>query len=373
MPEARDLLPSSYRMGTGLDPLHEDEEYNETADGKDSDRTEETVDDDYGFYSMDDDDYQSEEVEQDREQRNEESFEENNPTTDGQKPNEQQVRRRRKKSVLRKGSAYGAEQIPLDFERTEFNRVLPKPDLSQRASTATSLPKPIVRSGSRGLFRVNSEPIFVTPVYQGGDSYDEEDTSSNPVDQSEHSESSSFVEGAMKKRISFGTIQIREHVQTIGDNPSCSSGVPVQLDWDHTDMEELKLEDYEAYRTNPRRKDELHLNYFQRMNLLKLNGFSTNEIKESKKQVKKHRNQREWTKFVALNYPQLNDVEDAIESGVRKMKRTLSKSKLNKKNGKEDLPRKSSKDDLNIPGTEYPKSLVLDNMDNDNSNATAPF
>lgn len=380
MPETRGLLAASFPMNVtkinDLGPLNEHEEYRVDQDGlnqitegmkalntessrkfsnAETDETDETEDDDYGFFPMDDDeDLQGLEP---QEERN------NTPTINGDdsSDNAELLTRRRKKSALKRGSAYGDgdDVIPLDFERKEFNRVLPKPDLSQRASLDSSS-KGIIRSGSKGLFRVSSEPVFVRPVYQSEDDIDEVGTSVH---------STGFVEGAMKKRISFGTIQIREHAQTIGDNPSCSYGTPVQLDWEHQDLEELKVDEYETYRPRVRTKEEFHLNSFQRTTLLKLNGYSNNEIKGSKKEVSKARNKRERTKFLMVNYPQLTAVEDAIESGVRKLKRSVSKSKLNET----IIPRKSSKDDLGVKGSALSKDMLLDMMDNDVSNVTAPF
>jgi len=284
---------------------------------------------------------------------------------------------RKKRSALKRGSAYGdsEEGIPLDFERREFNKVLPKPDFSQRESSIpTPKSKGMVKSRSRGLFRVSSEPVFVRPVYQpdhhihdDDHDHDEQDQDQDNVTlfpQQQQLQSSSFVEGAMKKRISFGTIQIREHAQTIGDNPSCTYGTPVQLDWASEDLQALPVEDYEAYRPETARtKEEFHLNHFQRMNVLKLNGYSTNEIKEHKKKTTKARNQRERTKFMQLNYPQLTVVEDAITSGVRKMKRSVSKFNTNT----------NTNTTLRDNDLSPPKSLnILEMMDNDVSNVTAP-
>jgi len=350
------------------------------------DGSEDTMEDDYGFFPMDDDDDDDDfEVGEPRDQRD--TSHEDAASTSSSDTSSNQLassfgsssigRTNRKRSTLKYGSSYGDndEGIPLDFERNEYNRVLPKPDLSHRLSKTSSQPtKGMTRSGSRGLFRVSSEPVFVRPVYHSDEMNDTVQKKADEITNSVRS--TGFIEGAMKKRISFGTINIREHAQTIGDNPSCSYGTPVQLDWDHNDLEELKVEDYEAYRPRTRTKEEFHLNHFQRINLLKLNGFSTNEIKETKRQVSKVRNQRERTKFMVMNYPQLVTVEDAIESGFRKVKRSISKSSLtslNSKDGKGEIQKKSSKDDLSLYTSELSKSIVLDMMDRDVSNATAPF
>ena len=387
MPEARLLIPNNFpiRVSREINDLVRLDEHKVTespppsvrklSDDTDNDGTEPTLEDDYGFFPIDeemDNSICSGMLHDDAGSiSNSEHSTEQLSSSYGSIPT--RLRSSRKKSALRRGSAYGTvDNIPLDFERKEFNRVLPKPNLSQRTTLSTSQPKGMSRSRSRGLFRVSSEPVFARPVYQEELYDNDQDLSSHSgVARSEHSESS-FVEGAMKKRISFGTIKIREHGQTIGDNPSCSYGAPISLDWDHRDMEELKVDDYEAYRPDARTKEKFHLNHFQRSNLLKLNGHSNDEIKESKKQTRKLRNQRERTKFVAMNYPKVGTVEDVIESGLRKVKRSISKSKIHGSMiPRESLPRKSSEDDLNVPV--YPKALLLEMMDNDESNATAPF
>jgi len=397
MPEASDLLSSSFpisvREMNDMGPLHEHEEYRGEPQELEKtvevvkdrihkstcsfphaeiDGTDNSVEDDYGFFSMDDDDYFQDGEAQD--QHN--ALVEDTVSTSNSDTSSYEIgslcgsscgsSNTRKKSALK----HTHDGIPLDFERKKCNRVLPKPDLTQRESIASShTSKGMIRSGSRlglgcgsrGIFRVSSEPVFVRPVYQSDDM---DDAMTNEVDQPEKSVSSSgFVEGAMKKRISFGTINIREHTQTIGDNPSCSDGIPIQLDWDHEDLDELKLEEYETHKCRSRRRDEFHLNKFQRGNLLKLNGYSTNEINNSKREVSKVRNQRKHTKFLAM-IPNLVTVEDAIESGLRKVKRSISKSKLNRKDDTEKIPEVLIKDDLSLCTPSPSKSLCLDMMDN---------
>jgi len=296
----------------------------------------------------------------------------------------------RKKSSLRRGSSYGnaEEGIPLDFERQEYNRVLPKPDMILlKATTITSgMPRTRHPSSGRGLFRglgsSQSEPVFVRPVYLeniidnaidittkeqqerrrdqlqqlntdvnsisitttdidivcGDDNIDRvvspssSSSSSNCAAAEEGGTSTSTSTSAPpthKRKISFGSIEIREHSQTIGDNPSCSYGIPVQLDWDYEQLDDIKVEEYEANRnrrplTPTRSRQEPQcLNYYQRKNLVQSKGFSKVDINDTKKQVSKVRNQRERTKFLVTNYPALTTVEDVIESGTRKLKRTL--------------------------------------------------
>lgn len=214
------------------------------------------------------------------------------------------------------------------------------------------LPRP---SCSKGLFRVSSEPVFNYPPAVHHPAHEEEgermvamkeeeenytialQSSSNKSksnsNRNNHNNNNTnnntvpFHEGAMKKRISFGTIDIREHTTTIGDNPSCAYGTPVQLDWDFKDTASVQVDDYEVMKAPRRRQDQYHLNHYQRRNLLKLNGHSMADIKNTQKKVNKERQRRERTRFVGMNVPVLTGMQDALESSARKLKRRLGRGK----------------------------------------------
>jgi hypothetical protein len=56
------------------------------------------------------------------------------------------------------------------------------------------------------------------------------------------------------RKVRFQTVQIREYGITLGDNPSCSSGPPVQLDWSYNEItQEMTVEKYEKVRSGNRR------------------------------------------------------------------------------------------------------------------------
>lgn len=295
---------------------------------------------------------------------------------------------RRIRSSLKLGTSYGKDEgIPLAFTKRKFNRVLPIPSnlLSQGTKCDTTkvikIPTrhsmPVQGSGGHALlgkkarhggkggggsssskmFRVSSDTVLVRPVYANDDFNDDDDdevsleaiettrsttTTTPSKEQSQPQEEtkedaagvpSSSPRGMGKRSISFGTIQIREHSLTCGDNPSVSYGTPLSLDWLSEDMEAIDVEDYEEYRSSPdyavRTKRELMLNYYQRNDLLEANGCTPQEILEMKKEVKKIKSQREFTKFMVSNYRFVPLLEDFLESGARKVKRVASFSKKN--------------------------------------------
>ena len=54
--------------------------------------------------------------------------------------------------------------------------------------------------------------------------------------------------------VRFHQVEIREYYVTIGDNPSCSSGCPISLDWQYDDdLKEVPVDLYEQHREGQRR------------------------------------------------------------------------------------------------------------------------
>jgi uncharacterized protein with von Willebrand factor type A (vWA) domain len=128
------------------------------------------------------------------------------------------------------------------------------------------------------------------------------------------------------RRVAFDKIIIREHRRTMGDNPSCSYGTPITLDWEYIQHEVLTLDQYEHLKLNsriwsggkPRTLRQMHLNHYQRRNLLQLEGYSLEQIKAQKRETNKARKQRDMTRFIAQT-PVLIKIEDIVESSKRRL------------------------------------------------------
>lgn len=82
-----------------------------------------------------------------------------------------------------------------------------------------------------------------------------------------------------KKRVRFESIEVREYPMVIGDHPSCSYGVPVQLDWVHEKTYIRELELYEFCRSGRRQgRKELLIPFQERARIVLDAGFSLDEI-----------------------------------------------------------------------------------------------
>lgn len=64
---------------------------------------------------------------------------------------------------------------------------------------------------------------------------------------------------SLAKTVVFDHVEIRFYDQTIGDNPSTSSGPPITLDWRYDEEDIIKIDDYECGRPRRRNSAELHL------------------------------------------------------------------------------------------------------------------
>jgi hypothetical protein len=91
------------------------------------------------------------------------------------------------------------------------------------------------------------------PLSRSGEQGQKQKQGQQQCDTGETSETSSLsnTNGSI---VQFDRVTIREYMVTIGDNPSCTSGVPISLDWVYNpDHEETSVNNYETFRAEYRR------------------------------------------------------------------------------------------------------------------------
>uniref|UniRef100_A0A7S1ZWS6 Uncharacterized protein n=1 Tax=Trieres chinensis TaxID=1514140 RepID=A0A7S1ZWS6_TRICV len=97
--------------------------------------------------------------------------------------------------------------------------------------------------------------------------------------------------GPHKKTVSFSDVNIRHYPMTLGDNPSCRSGPPVQIGWTYTEAPPVCMESFEQYRNN--RKD-MTLSVESRWEILESGaGCSTKQVLNAQMEIAKIRKKRE--------------------------------------------------------------------------------
>lgn len=153
-------------------------------------------------------------------------------------------------------------------------------------------------------------------------------THSLPVDFSTRKKSS--IKSQKLRRcasLSFGTIEIREYDITLGDNPSCSIGPPVQIGWEYTTIGSIDVEQFENTRDQRRNMRQMLMNYYHRRNILMASGgYTEEELNKAEKEMNKIKAKRALTRAFLPMWK----IEDAAESAQRKLKRVVKK-KIKKK------------------------------------------
>jgi hypothetical protein len=124
--------------------------------------------------------------------------------------------------------------------------------------------------------------------------------------------------------VSFQSVNVREYERTLGDNPSCSYGPPVTLDWEYSNEQSISLDDYEKYRGMRRNKCTMRLPARTRETMLKINmGFSDEEVQAVEKAIKKVQKSRSMTDVFSPFWR----VEHMCGSAKRKMSRRFGKKR----------------------------------------------
>jgi hypothetical protein len=103
-------------------------------------------------------------------------------------------------------------------------------------------------------------------------------------------QSSSTTRTKRTRRITFASVQIREHAITVGDHDWCEGALPLTLDWKHAKTRSISIDDYEWMRDRQGRtpRGRLHkLEYWQRKQLLhRVSGITEQHLANMEKQKK---------------------------------------------------------------------------------------
>ncbi|CAB9499836.1 expressed unknown protein [Seminavis robusta] len=123
--------------------------------------------------------------------------------------------------------------------------------------------------------------------------------------------------------IQFSVVEIREFERVVGDNPSCSSGVPVSIGWNHGKTFKMDLEDFEKARPPRRSQMDLVLTRGERHRLLVEWGASGQDVIEAIRMIIRVKNQRRQT---VNNLGSYDKVEEVFENIGRRFTRFVCRT-----------------------------------------------
>ena len=116
------------------------------------------------------------------------------------------------------------------------------------------------------------------------------------------------------KSVSFGVVIVSEHQVVLGDNPSCSSGPPIQISWDAFRTRTFVLDTFEDLKGScgkRRREKEMMIPRAEREDMLVMSGIPrkamqdvmiTNLIMrdETMKNLEAYRRRRKISRFIRV-------------------------------------------------------------------------
>ena len=123
------------------------------------------------------------------------------------------------------------------------------------------------------------------------------------------------------RHVTFGSVTIRDYPMTLGDNPVCSYGPPVQLDWTYELEDEVAVDEYEKSRPIRRRVHQMVLSHCERCDILTHAGFSSDEIRRAQRECAFVKRQRSKTHILKP----ANQVQEAIQDAGDKVKTILKR------------------------------------------------
>ena len=124
--------------------------------------------------------------------------------------------------------------------------------------------------------------------------------------------------------VRFHNVQIREYGIVLGDNPSCSKGLPISLSWDYDQEgeQEMLLDDFEQWRGGQRRSmSQMKIPACVRFNTLRSWDVQMKDMKIIESELKQIRNQRLRTLMKLQR-------KETMKQFTQKLKRTVSFRRL---------------------------------------------
>jgi len=130
---------------------------------------------------------------------------------------------------------------------------------------------------------------------------------------------------SIERSVRFSLVEVREYPVVLGDHPDCSSGPPLTLGWNVTNVSLFDVDTYED--NHPRRKlSQMVMDYYKRVNiLLACAGYSRAELDSAIKEVERVKKMRARTRMM-IPYQKL---EEAVQSTGRKIRRGTFKRSTN--------------------------------------------
>lgn len=140
------------------------------------------------------------------------------------------------------------------------------------------------------------------------------------------SSTSSTSTSSTSSTVSFDTVEIRGYHITLGDNPSCSRGPPISLDWTYEQELVMKVDEYEShYHQHRRSKEQMIVPSMVREEMIRANTeYSRSDIQESIHTIQKIQKSRAKHATQSKSRQRNEEILESITKRVLSRRNTLT-------------------------------------------------
>lgn len=127
-----------------------------------------------------------------------------------------------------------------------------------------------------------------------------------------------------RRNVQFTNLEMRFYNRILGDNPACSDGVPISLDWTYNTNHifNTSIDEYEIHRLPRRTRRHLKLSNVSRRNMMVYHfNYTHDDIDVATKKVQKFKKQREKTKAITKNGEKRIEI---VQGLMKKMNMSMS-------------------------------------------------
>ena len=169
------------------------------------------------------------------------------------------------------------------------------------SSQVSQQPRSILRRHSSYGSNVPTDevPQYVRPDLIRMTCLHQQTASPSAADGNEAPRDRSASIGSAGSSVSFGSVSIRSHSQTLGDHPCCKLGPPMALDWKYQDHRPVRVDDWEKYRVREGgpNSEMMYIPPGHRRNVLEYRyGHSREETTEAARVARMARRRRSMTR-----------------------------------------------------------------------------
>ena len=124
-----------------------------------------------------------------------------------------------------------------------------------------------------------------------------------------------------RRSVHFSTVEVRYYKRILGDNPACSMGPPISIDWEYFKEPVISIDQYEVERNSPKSSIHFALTPSIRRNILQCQwGYTNSEMDKAIEEIEAIQKSRARSTLIMAKKKRKRDIEK-LEKAHRRFQR----------------------------------------------------